>query len=253
MDYSRSFISIIVGWLCTVAKSSKRNEGVSVGRYNLDISSSRHLSCRPLTVYSAKPRRLDLGSSKEKQRPCRYPSPRRPGSHTIPPRPEPGKRPPRQPRTAPIAHFASLPPTHLSGSLLDVNASYICYAVKSGLVRVIDRRSALRTLLRGHTRRVDDVAFFGNVAGGTNDEDGEAASGGGGGRPRSRRAPAPPTPEGAARTSWGLWGGRGTRRTSWSGASSSARASWCPRSCWRCDSAPPPAWSGTRSTRTRSF
>ena len=113
-----------------------------------------------------------------------------------------GEAPPRQPRTAPIAHFASLPPTHLSGSLLDVNASYICYAVKSGLVRVIDRRSALRTLLRGHTRRVDDVAFFGNVAGGTNDEDGEAASGGV--RPRSRRAPAPPTPEGAARTSWGL-------------------------------------------------
>ena len=85
---------------------------------------------------------------------------------------------PQQPRAAPIAHFASLPndgignevlskksqpsiPT--SGRLLAANSNYIAYAVKKGLVRVIDRQSAAKTLLRGHSdqTRIVDAAFFG--------------------------------------------------------------------------------------------
>uniref|UniRef100_A0A7S4K9R6 Enhancer of mRNA-decapping protein 4 C-terminal domain-containing protein n=1 Tax=Odontella aurita TaxID=265563 RepID=A0A7S4K9R6_9STRA len=97
-----------------------------------------------------------------------------------------------QPRTTPIAHFASLPPAHPNGSLLDANSSYIVYAVKGGLVRVIDRRGALRTLLRGHSQRVTDVSFCGNVPGGSNFDAfpkavGGAADGG-------SAAPPPPQP-----------------------------------------------------------
>eukprot|EP00581_Thalassiosira_minuscula_P015064 CAMPEP_0183735108 /NCGR_PEP_ID=MMETSP0737-20130205/45717_1 /TAXON_ID=385413 /ORGANISM="Thalassiosira miniscula, Strain CCMP1093" /LENGTH=99 /DNA_ID=CAMNT_0025968765 /DNA_START=194 /DNA_END=489 /DNA_ORIENTATION=- len=81
--------------------------------------------------------------------------------------PPPASGPAVMPRASPIAHFASLPndgigndeskkkslggvegiPT--SGRLLAVNSRYIAYAVKKGLVRVIDRRSASKTLLRG--------------------------------------------------------------------------------------------------------
>jgi len=90
--------------------------------------------------------------------------------------------PPPQVKCAPIAHFTSLPcdgvgndalrsstpalrqgiPT--SGRLLAVNSSYIAYAVKKGLVRVIDRKSADKTLLRGHSdnTRIVDAAFFGS-------------------------------------------------------------------------------------------
>eukprot|EP00986_Skeletonema_menzelii_P001754 scaffold484_cov148-Skeletonema_menzelii.AAC.8 len=85
---------------------------------------------------------------------------------------------PQQPRAAPVAHFASLPndgignevlskkshpaiPT--SGRLLAANSNYIAYAVKKGLVRVIDRQTAAKTLLRGHAdqTRIVDAAFFG--------------------------------------------------------------------------------------------
>jgi WD40 repeat protein len=45
--------------------------------------------------------------------------------------------------------------------LLAVNSSYIAYAVKKGLVRVIDRRSSAKALLRGHGSRIVDAAFFG--------------------------------------------------------------------------------------------
>ena len=91
-------------------------------------------------------------------------------------------QPPPQVKCSPIAHFTSLPcdgvgndalrsstpalrqgiPT--SGRLLAVNSSYIAYAVKKGLVRVIDRKSADKTLLRGHgdNTRIVDAAFFGS-------------------------------------------------------------------------------------------
>lgn len=67
----------------------------------------------------------------------------------------------QQPETTPIAHFESTPSENV-GTLLDVNANYVVYAVKNGLVRVLDRRSTLRTLLRGHTEKVTDVEFFQN-------------------------------------------------------------------------------------------
>ena len=83
----------------------------------------------------------------------------------------------QQPRAAPVAHFASLPNDGIgndvlarslpaittSGRLLAANSNYIAYAVKKGLVRVLDRRSAAKTLLRGHgdQTRIIDAAFFG--------------------------------------------------------------------------------------------
>lgn len=78
----------------------------------------------------------------------------------------------QQPHTTPIAHFVSSPNVHPTGSLIAVSDSYIVYAVKNGLVRAIDRRKASRTLLRGHSVRVTDLAFFpshGGGAGGRSD------------------------------------------------------------------------------------
>jgi len=84
-------------------------------------------------------------------------------------------------RTAPIAHFSSTPndgignesakkslsasegiPT--AGHLLAINSTYIAYAVKKGLVRVIHRLNGTKTLLRGHNEgtRIIDATFFGS-------------------------------------------------------------------------------------------
>ena len=89
-----------------------------------------------------------------------------------------------QPKVEPIAHLPTVlpaPPPGLLGThgtrpppghLLDVTPSYIVYSVKNGLVRVLDRGDGSKTLLRGHTAKVGDVAFFSaETAGG-------AASGG---------------------------------------------------------------------------
>ena len=71
---------------------------------------------------------------------------------------------PQQPHTHPIAHFNSKPHPNPTSSLSDVNSSYTLYSVKNGLVRVMERtsKSMLRTLLRGHTKRISDVSFFNN-------------------------------------------------------------------------------------------
>lgn len=73
-----------------------------------------------------------------------------------------------QPHTTPITNLPSTPNTVSTGSLLALNASYIVYAVKNGLIRVMDRSSSnpLRTLLRSHTARITDCAFFGTDASG---------------------------------------------------------------------------------------
>jgi hypothetical protein len=89
-------------------------------------------------------------------------------------------------RAAPITHFSSVPndgignekiklshnhsngnsshglPT--AGHLLAVDPTYIAYAVKKGLVRVIHRQTNAKTLLRGHAEHtsVVDAAFFGD-------------------------------------------------------------------------------------------
>jgi len=68
--------------------------------------------------------------------------------------------PKQQPHTTPIAHFASLPNVHPTSNLIAISPRFIVYVVKNGLIRVIDRRKALRTLLRGHSARVCDLNFF---------------------------------------------------------------------------------------------
>lgn len=69
-------------------------------------------------------------------------------------------QPKQQPHTTPIAHFASLPNIHPTANLIAISPRFIVYVVKNGLIRVIDRRKALRTLLRGHSARVCDLKFF---------------------------------------------------------------------------------------------
>lgn len=69
---------------------------------------------------------------------------------------------PTQPHTDPITNLASTPNPIATGSLLGLNDNYIVYAVKNGLIRVMDRSSSLRTLLRGHKERITDVSFFGS-------------------------------------------------------------------------------------------
>jgi len=66
----------------------------------------------------------------------------------------------QQPTTVPIANLVSSQKLVYSGNLIDVNSSYIVYGVKNGLVRIIDRHSATRTLLRGHNESIKDVAFY---------------------------------------------------------------------------------------------
>eukprot|EP00555_Chaetoceros_dichaeta_P000531 CAMPEP_0198275192 /NCGR_PEP_ID=MMETSP1447-20131203/63496_1 /TAXON_ID=420782 /ORGANISM="Chaetoceros dichaeta, Strain CCMP1751" /LENGTH=84 /DNA_ID=CAMNT_0043969837 /DNA_START=76 /DNA_END=327 /DNA_ORIENTATION=+ len=46
--------------------------------------------------------------------------------------------PPPQPKVSPIATLPSKPNAHPTGSLLDLNESYIVYGVKNGLIRVIN-------------------------------------------------------------------------------------------------------------------
>lgn len=67
-----------------------------------------------------------------------------------------------QPSTTPIAHVISTFEEN-AGKLVDCNDGYIAYAIKNGLVRVIDRQTGKRALLRGHSGKehfVKDVAFF---------------------------------------------------------------------------------------------
>ncbi|KAL2341441.1 hypothetical protein Fmac_009381 [Flemingia macrophylla] len=59
----------------------------------------------------------------------------------------------------PITKYASDPGLVL-GRQIAVNKSYICYGLKLGAIRVLNINTALRYLLRGHTQRVTDMAFF---------------------------------------------------------------------------------------------
>lgn len=68
----------------------------------------------------------------------------------------------QQPQTTQIAVYEATPnEACINGSLVDVNQHFVVYAVKNGLIRVMHRHSAMRTLLRGHTRQsVTDLRFF---------------------------------------------------------------------------------------------
>jgi hypothetical protein len=79
----------------------------------------------------------------------------------------------RQPATTPIAHVnnnnnnnsspAATSGIHDNGKLVDCNHRFIVYAVKNGLLRVIDKQTGERSLIRGHSGKehfVTDISFF---------------------------------------------------------------------------------------------
>lgn len=59
----------------------------------------------------------------------------------------------------PITKYISDPGLVL-GRQIAVNRNYICYGLKLGNIRILNIITALRSLLRGHTQRVTDMAFF---------------------------------------------------------------------------------------------
>ncbi|KAJ6802908.1 enhancer of mRNA-decapping protein 4-like [Iris pallida] len=66
---------------------------------------------------------------------------------------------PPQLEVTPITKYVSDPGLVL-GRQIAVNKTYICYGLKLGAIRVLNINTALRSLLRGHTQRVTDMAFF---------------------------------------------------------------------------------------------
>ncbi|KAK9002371.1 hypothetical protein V6N11_025054 [Hibiscus sabdariffa] len=59
----------------------------------------------------------------------------------------------------PITKYGSDPQLVL-GRQIAVNKSYICYGLKGGSIRILNLNTALRSLFRGHTQRITDMAFF---------------------------------------------------------------------------------------------
>ncbi|KAL4185874.1 hypothetical protein AMTRI_Chr10g232980 [Amborella trichopoda] len=59
----------------------------------------------------------------------------------------------------PITKYAS-DPGLVVGRQIAVNKTYICYGLKLGAIRVLNINTAIRSLLRGHSQRVTDMAFF---------------------------------------------------------------------------------------------
>ncbi|CAN6450434.1 unnamed protein product [Victoria cruziana] len=59
----------------------------------------------------------------------------------------------------PITKYVS-DPGLVIGRQIAVNGTYICYGLKLGAIRVLNINTALRHLLRGHSQRVTDMAFF---------------------------------------------------------------------------------------------
>ncbi|XP_020110073.1 enhancer of mRNA-decapping protein 4-like [Ananas comosus] len=70
-----------------------------------------------------------------------------------------GEAEPPQLEVTPITKYTSDPDLVL-GRQIAVNRSYIVYGLKLGNIRVLNINTALRSLLRGHTQRVTDMAFF---------------------------------------------------------------------------------------------
>ncbi|XP_062233021.1 enhancer of mRNA-decapping protein 4-like isoform X2 [Phragmites australis] len=71
----------------------------------------------------------------------------------------PGEAEPPQLEVTPITKYTSDPGLVL-GRQIAVNRTYIVYGLKFGNIRVLNINTALRSLLRGHTQRVTDMAFF---------------------------------------------------------------------------------------------
>ncbi|KAG0473885.1 hypothetical protein HPP92_015742 [Vanilla planifolia] len=70
-----------------------------------------------------------------------------------------GETLPPQLEVTPITKYISDPGLVL-GRQIAVNRTYICYGLKLGTIRVLNINTALRSLLRGHSQRVTDMAFF---------------------------------------------------------------------------------------------
>ncbi|KAL6909893.1 hypothetical protein ACP4OV_001552 [Aristida adscensionis] len=71
----------------------------------------------------------------------------------------PGEAEPPQLEVTPITKYTSDPGLVL-GRQIAVNRTYIVYGLKLGNIRVLNINTALRSLLRGYTQRVTDMAFF---------------------------------------------------------------------------------------------
>ncbi|KAK3132249.1 hypothetical protein QOZ80_6AG0518300 [Eleusine coracana subsp. coracana] len=71
----------------------------------------------------------------------------------------PGEAEPPQLEVTPITKYTSDPGLVL-GRQIAVNRTYIVYGLKLGNIRVLNINTALRSLLRGHTQKVTDMAFF---------------------------------------------------------------------------------------------
>ncbi|KAG6513328.1 enhancer of mRNA-decapping protein 4-like [Zingiber officinale] len=71
----------------------------------------------------------------------------------------PGEKQPPQLEVTPITKYTSDPGLVL-GRQIAVNRTYICYGLKLGAIRVLNINTALRSLLKGHSQRVTDMAFF---------------------------------------------------------------------------------------------
>ncbi|KAI3943089.1 hypothetical protein MKW92_001377 [Papaver armeniacum] len=59
----------------------------------------------------------------------------------------------------PISNYRSDPELVL-GRRIEVSRTYICYILKLGNIRIININTSSRAVLRGHTQRVTDMAFF---------------------------------------------------------------------------------------------
>ncbi|ONK69327.1 uncharacterized protein A4U43_C05F21690 [Asparagus officinalis] len=70
-----------------------------------------------------------------------------------------GESQPPQLEVTPITKYVSDPGLVL-GRQIAVNRNYICYGLKLGAVRILNINTALRSLLRGHSQKVTDMAFF---------------------------------------------------------------------------------------------
>ena len=72
----------------------------------------------------------------------------------------------RAPKCTPVTLYQSeeKPPAESASSQLAACEGFLAYAIKGGKIRVLARGSATRTLLRGHSQRIVDLAFGGGAA-----------------------------------------------------------------------------------------
>ncbi|XP_024388151.1 enhancer of mRNA-decapping protein 4 isoform X2 [Physcomitrium patens] len=62
-------------------------------------------------------------------------------------------------KVSPITVYGS-DPSLVLGRQIAVNKKFICYGLRGGTIRVLNKNNAQKILLRGHTQRVSDIAFF---------------------------------------------------------------------------------------------